>query len=250
LSRHAYVKRRNRSKFVVIVAAGAFTVASAATATAMTWPSGSVAASPGDLTTFTQSQDSVATQQTRYEIAQRAEEISLAEAKQAAAQKKAAAELAAKRAVNAAARAAAAKAAAARAASEAAAAAVASEAAAQKAAAAAQKKAQQAVASAQASGTPEQIATAMLSQYGWSGSQMSCLQPLWERESGWSVSAYNASSGAFGIPQALPGSKMASAGSDWQTSAATQIKWGLGYIRDVYGSPCGAWNHELADGWY
>ena len=101
-----------------------------------------------------------------------------------------------------------------------------------------------------ASGTPEQIAAAMLSQFGWSSSEMSCLQPLWQRESGWSVTAYNASSGALGIPQALPGSKMATAGSDWQTSAYTQIKWGLGYIRDVYGSPCGAWAHEQSAGWY
>ena len=69
-------------------------------------------------------------------------------------------------------------------------------------------------------------------------------------ESGWSVSAYNASSGAFGIPQALPGSRMASAGPDWQTDAATQIRWGLEYIKGTYGSPCGAWAHEEATGWY
>lgn len=100
------------------------------------------------------------------------------------------------------------------------------------------------------SGSPEQIAQSMLSQFGWSSSQYSCLYPLWEHESGWSVSAYNAGSGAFGIPQALPGSKMASAGPDWQTDAATQIKWGLEYIQSTYGSPCGAWSHEEADGWY
>ena len=86
--------------------------------------------------------------------------------------------------------------------------------------------------------------------YGWSASQFSCLQPLWNAESGWNVSASNTSSGAYGIPQALPGSKMASAGADWQTNAATQIRWGLGYIRSVYGSPCGAWSHEQASGWY
>ena len=101
-----------------------------------------------------------------------------------------------------------------------------------------------------ASGSPQQIAAAMLGSFGWSASQFSCLDPLWAHESGWSVSAYNAGSGAFGIPQALPGSRMASAGPDWQTDAATQIKWGLQYIKGTYGSPCGAWAHEEATGWY
>jgi hypothetical protein len=101
-----------------------------------------------------------------------------------------------------------------------------------------------------ASGSPQQIAEAMLGSFGWSSSQFSCLEPLWAHESGWSVSAYNAGSGAFGIPQALPGSRMASAGPDWQTDAATQIKWGLEYIKGTYGSPCGAWAHEEATGWY
>jgi hypothetical protein len=101
-----------------------------------------------------------------------------------------------------------------------------------------------------ASGSPQQIAEAMLGSFGWSASQFSCLQPLWNAESGWNASASNPSSGAYGIPQALPGSKMASAGSDWQTNAATQIRWGLGYIRSVYSSPCAAWSHEQADGWY
>ena len=101
-----------------------------------------------------------------------------------------------------------------------------------------------------ASGSPQQIAEAMLGSFGWSSSQFSCLDPLWAHESGWSVSAYNAGSGAFGIPQALPGSRMASAGPDWQTDAATQIKWGLEYIQGTYGSPCGAWAHEEATGWY
>jgi hypothetical protein len=100
------------------------------------------------------------------------------------------------------------------------------------------------------SGSPQQIAQAMLGSYGWSASQFSCLQPLWNAESGWNASASNPSSGAFGIPQALPGSKMASAGADWQTNPATQIRWGLGYIRSVYGSPCSAWSHEEAYGWY
>jgi hypothetical protein len=101
-----------------------------------------------------------------------------------------------------------------------------------------------------ASGSPQQIAEGMLGSYGWSASQFSCLQPLWNAESGWNASASNPSSGAYGIPQALPGSKMASAGPDWQTSAATQIRWGLGYIRSVYGSPCAAWSHEQGYGWY
>ena len=101
-----------------------------------------------------------------------------------------------------------------------------------------------------ASGSPRQIAQATLGSFGWSSSQFSCLDPLWEHESRWSVTAANPGSGAFGIPQALPGSRMASAGPDWQTSAATQITWGLRYIRDTYGSPCAAWSHEQAVGWY
>jgi len=100
------------------------------------------------------------------------------------------------------------------------------------------------------SGSPEQIAEQMLGQFGWSSSQFSCLQPLWERESGWSVTAENPSSGAYGIPQALPAAQMASAGADWQANAATQIRWGLTYIQGRYGSPCGAWAHEESDGWY
>ena len=98
--------------------------------------------------------------------------------------------------------------------------------------------------------SPRRIAEAMLGSFGWSSGQFSCLDPLWAHESGWSVTAYNAGSGAYGIPQALPGSRMASAGPDWQTSAATQIRWGLEYIESTYGSPCAAWDHELATGWY
>ena len=101
-----------------------------------------------------------------------------------------------------------------------------------------------------ASGSPEQIAQSMLSQFGWSSSQYSCLYPLWQRESNWSITASNPSTGAYGIPQALPGSRMASVGADWQTNAATQIKWGLEYIQSTYGSPCAAWAHSQADGWY
>jgi hypothetical protein len=100
------------------------------------------------------------------------------------------------------------------------------------------------------SGSPEQIAEKMLSQFGWSSSQFSCLQPLWEHESGWSVTAENPTSGAYGIPQSLPASQMSSAGADWQANAATQIRWGLTYIQSRYGSPCGAWSHEESDNWY
>ena len=90
----------------------------------------------------------------------------------------------------------------------------------------------------------------MLAQYGWGGDQFGCLVSLWARESGWNVNAYNSSSGATGIPQALPGSKMASAGADWLTNPATQITWGLGYIAGRYGTPCGAWDHSESAGWY
>jgi hypothetical protein len=100
------------------------------------------------------------------------------------------------------------------------------------------------------SGNPQQIATAMLSDYGWSSSEFSCLNSLWAQESGWNPYASNPSSGAYGIPQALPGSKMASAGPDWQSNAATQIRWGLDYIQATYGSPCAAWSHESSTGWY
>ena len=100
------------------------------------------------------------------------------------------------------------------------------------------------------SGSPQQIAEGMLAQFGWSSGQFSCLDSLWNAESGWNPTAENPSSGAYGIPQALPGSKMASAGPDWQTDPATQIRWGLEYIQATYGSPCGAWSHEEATGWY
>lgn len=90
----------------------------------------------------------------------------------------------------------------------------------------------------------------MASQYGWGEDQFGCLVALWNKESGWNVNAYNASSGAAGIPQALPGSKMASAGADWQTNPATQITWGLGYISGRYGTPCSAWDTSQSKGWY
>ena len=99
--------------------------------------------------------------------------------------------------------------------------------------------------------TPAQaqaIAKQLLAARGWSD-QFDCLAQLWGHESGWRVNASNGS-GAYGIPQALPGSKMAVAGGDWQTSAKTQITWGLGYIAAGYGTPCGAWNRWQQQGWY
>jgi len=100
-----------------------------------------------------------------------------------------------------------------------------------------------------ASGDAQQIAAGMVSARGWGNDQFSCLVSLWNKESGWRTDAQNPS-GAYGIPQALPGSKMASAGADWQTNAATQITWGLNYIASVYGTPCSAWAHSQATNWY
>ncbi|GAB3122690.1 aggregation-promoting factor C-terminal-like domain-containing protein [Glaciibacter psychrotolerans] len=99
-------------------------------------------------------------------------------------------------------------------------------------------------------GSAQAYAAGAVSARGWGTEQFDCLVSLWSRESGWRVNAMNGSSGAYGIPQALPGSKMASAGSDWETNAATQIEWGLGYIGGRYGSPCGAWAHSEDAGWY
>ncbi len=86
--------------------------------------------------------------------------------------------------------------------------------------------------------------------YGWSQSDFNCLVSLWNRESGWNPGAYNSRSGAYGIPQALPGSKMASAGSDYLTNYKTQINWGLSYIKSRYGNPTNAWSHSQRKGWY
>ena len=99
-------------------------------------------------------------------------------------------------------------------------------------------------------GTAQAIAYDMVLARGWGDDQFACLVALWKKESGWRVNAYNAGSGAYGIPQALPGSKMATAGADWETNPATQITWGLGYIGGRYGTPCGAWDHSQRTGWY
>jgi len=98
-------------------------------------------------------------------------------------------------------------------------------------------------------GSAQAIAQQMVSARGWGADQFNCLVSLWNKESGWRVNAYNPS-GAYGIPQSLPGSKMATAGADWQTNPATQITWGLNYISGVYGTPCGAWGHSVANNWY
>lgn len=110
-------------------------------------------------------------------------------------------------------------------------------------------------AGAPAAGTPDPgsakaIAAELVSARGWGTEQYDCLVALWQKESGWNVFAYNESSGAYGIPQSLPGSKMATVGADWETNPATQITWGLNYIQDRYGNPCGAYASSQSRGWY
>ena len=236
MSRHRNI-RLSRSRAIVIAAAGALSVATAASAAAATWSQGSqghaavpdgpaevtrTAAGAPRLSVVDQLARPIAEAETRQSsatVAQHAFQLRLTQTRDAIAQRQAARDLAAR-----------------------------------KAAAQARTTTQPGqTASATvpaASGSPRQIAQAMLAPFGWASSQFSCLDPLWEHESSWSVSAANLGSGAFGIPQALPGSRMASAGPDWQTSATTQIKWGLQYIKGTYGSPCAAWAHEQATGWY
>jgi uncharacterized protein YabE (DUF348 family) len=98
-------------------------------------------------------------------------------------------------------------------------------------------------------GSAQKIAAGMVVARGWGNDQFGCLVSLWNKESGWRTDAANPS-GAYGIPQALPGSKMASVAADWQTNPATQITWGLNYISGTYGTPCAAWAHSQADNWY
>jgi hypothetical protein len=97
---------------------------------------------------------------------------------------------------------------------------------------------------------PRGIAQIMVAQRGWNDAQFSCLDSLWTKESGWDYTADNPGSSAYGIPQALPGSKMSSVGADWETNPVTQITWGLNYIESRYGSPCSAWSHSRASNWY
>ena len=253
MSRHRKLQC-SRSKAVALIAAGAFTVATAATAAAATWPAASAAPSGSSGPATGRAHEAgvgsllTVTGQT---LQMRASEQSTAsEALQAVQLRDQAAEISAAR-WNAA-RAQAARKLAARklAAQEAAAAQATQNTATQNTGTAQPTPSATASAAPVASGSPQQIAQAMLASFGWSSSQFSCLDPLWAHESGWSVTAYNAGSGAYGIPQALPGSRMASAGPDWQTNAATQVRWGLEYIKGTYGSPCGAWDHEQATGWY
>jgi hypothetical protein len=117
-----------------------------------------------------------------------------------------------------------------------------------KAAAARQEAAEQA--SRAAARDPRGAARAIIAERGWGGSQFGCLDTLWQRESGWDHTADNPSSSAYGIPQALPGEKMAVFGDDWRTNPVTQIRWGLDYIESRYGSPCAALQHSNANNWY
>ena len=97
---------------------------------------------------------------------------------------------------------------------------------------------------------PRGAAKVLVADKGWSSEQFSCLDRLWTKESNWRVNADNPTSSAYGIPQALPGSKMSSFGDDWRTNPVTQIKWGLNYIDDRYGTPCSAWSHSRSHNWY
>ncbi|HEX6498390.1 MAG TPA: transglycosylase SLT domain-containing protein [Micromonosporaceae bacterium] len=94
------------------------------------------------------------------------------------------------------------------------------------------------------------IGCSLMLQWGYGLDQMPCLVNMWNKESHWNERAVNSSSGAYGIPQALPGDKMAVYGSDWRTNPVPQIKWGLDYIKNRYNSPCGAWSFWQAHGWY
>lgn len=97
---------------------------------------------------------------------------------------------------------------------------------------------------------PRAAAQAMVADRGWDSAQFQCLDRLWTKESMWSYTATNRSSGAYGIPQALPGSKMGSVADDWRTNPVTQITWGLNYITAIYGTPCNAWSHSQGYNWY
>ena len=242
----------NRSRAIALIAAGAFSVVGAASATAATWnreparaPAGAaqaaaVIARPAIAARVPRSQATPQASPQAVSLAVRAFQIRATQATHAAARWQDDRLRAQRRVEEARARA------------RAAALAAQSQAAQSQAAQSQAAQSQQAstpAAHPAASGSPEQIAEAMLGSFGWSASQFSCLYPLWEHESGWSVTAANPD-GAYGIPQALPGAKMASAGANWQTNAATQIRWGLEYIKGMYGSPCGAWGHEQATGWY
>ena len=98
---------------------------------------------------------------------------------------------------------------------------------------------------------PRDIAKQILkNKYGYGNDQYQCFNNIIIRESNWDINATNPSSGAYGIPQSLPGTKMASIGDDWRTNPATQITWGIEYMKDRYGSPCSAWGFKSSHGWY
>ncbi|NLU79340.1 lytic transglycosylase domain-containing protein [Micromonospora sp. HNM0581] len=94
------------------------------------------------------------------------------------------------------------------------------------------------------------VGCALMMDAGLKIDQFPCLDKLWNKESGWNHKARNSSSGAYGIPQAYPGNKMSSVADDWETNPVTQIKWGLGYIKGRYSTPCAAWNHSQSNGYY
>jgi hypothetical protein len=99
--------------------------------------------------------------------------------------------------------------------------------------------------------TPREMAQELVSEHpGWKPAQFTCLDKLWTRESGWDAHNENGGSGAYGIPQSLPGRKMAAFGSDWRDNPLTQIKWGLWYIADRYETPCAAWEHSQRYNYY
>ena len=213
MSRDRQIFTRNRNRLTIAAVAGTLTVATAASAAAMAWPSGSVSGATGAAFATLNHSDHADHWNHQYQVAGRRadHQPTVQDAKLAVARFRVAAE--------------------------------------HQATLTADRTASGPAAPA-ASGTPQSIAKSMLASFGWSSSQFSCLEPLWAHESGWNPTATNPSTGAYGIPQAEPGSKMASAGPDWKSDPATQIKWGLGYIKDTYGSPCGAESHEHADGWY
>lgn len=97
---------------------------------------------------------------------------------------------------------------------------------------------------------PQALTRALMPLYGLSSAQFGCIDSIWSQESNWNVHADNPHSSAYGIPQALPGSKMSSAGPNWQDNAETQIRWGLNYIKNRYGSACAAWSFKQSHGWY
>jgi hypothetical protein len=254
------------SKFSIVVGGGVLCAVTAVSLAAAAWPAASPAAFTSKVTTanlaiVNHQQQSVAKSASvatgaadvrsgKAAAASRAHEIQIAQMRTAAARLHAAhLAVLAKRAEQArqaaAARAAAAKAAAAK---EAAAKAATAKAA-QQSSSTSSRSAGSSSSHSAPSGSPRQIAQQILASEGRSG-QFSCLDSLWAHESGWNVYAQNPGSGAYGIPQALPGLKMASAGPDWQTNAATQIRWGLSYIDSTYGSACAAWSHEQSTGWY